>query len=109
MQLYLYMLEAAVAAKRPLLFHMPDISRNVRRAFRKWRKLMISLSHVPAAAAVSSPLPHDAGSVLVTAYAVALLDLARTFESMSVDVKALFGVNDHLKYSSSLRRLSTAG
>ena len=121
MQLYLYMLEAAVAAKRPLLFHMPDISRNVRRAFRKWRKLMVSLApgaggdvsaldpNVAAASMQPSPPVADAGSVLVTAYAVALLDIARTLESMSVDVKTLFGVNDHLSYGRSLRRASTVG
>jgi uncharacterized membrane protein YccC len=51
----------------------------------------------------------DFGTVLVTAYAVALLDLSRTLELMGADTKDLFGVNAHLHYGSDFRRgLSTA-
>jgi len=143
MQLYFFLLETAIATKRPLLYHLPDITRSVQRAFRKWRKHVngVACQHrgplspppvdsgdgaaasggaSPAAAAslrppaldvrVGSPLPRDSdfGTVLVTAYAVALLDLARTLELMGADAKALFGVNAYVHYGPDFRKLSFA-
>lgn len=151
MQLYFFLLETAIATKRPLLYHMPDITRSVQRAFRKWRKHVNGVAYqhrgqlspppvdsgdgaaaAAAAAAVvatdvslgaaaslrplsvdvrvGSPLPGDSdfGTVLVTAYAVALLDLARTLELMGADTKALFGVNAYVHYGPDFRKLSFA-